>query len=229
MRFSVKENELTRNHRRGSVNGAIAFGVVLVLLVLAAGMAWIFPPSEDEKERQGQGQSLSASSNHQNSKQHPVIVRKPSGPPRVHTGQTDSNGNPVTVSCSTCHATRKPNFKNKTTKDLNEFHGSLAFAHGSISCLSCHNSNDYDSLKLADNTRIEFRDVMTLCAQCHGPQKRDFDHGAHGGMTGFWDRSRGPQFKNNCIDCHNPHTPKFPKMRPDFKPKDRFLDKVDHE
>ena len=86
-------------------------------------------------------------------------------------------------------------------------------------------ADDYDSLKLADGTRVEFTEVMTLCAQCHGQQMKDYEHGAHGGMNGYWDRSRGPQTKNNCVDCHNPHAPQFPKMQPTFKPRDRFLEK----
>ena len=142
---------------------------------------------------------------------YPVTIRKPAGPPRVLTGLNDIHGQPITVACSTCHATREPNFENKTVKDLDEFHGSLEFAHGDISCLSCHNSNDYDALKLADGTRVEYSDVMTLCAQCHGPQMRDYEHGAHGGFNGYWDLSRGPQEKNNCVDCHNPHSPKVSK------------------
>jgi hypothetical protein len=28
--------------------------------------------------------------------------------------------------------------------------------------------------------------------------------------------------KNNCIDCHDPHAPAYPKMIVGFKPKDRF-------
>ncbi len=152
-----------------------------------------------------------------------VEIRKPSGPPRVATGQSDAHGNSVTVACSTCHTTRPPNEQNKTVGDLKEFHVGMAFSHGTVSCLSCHNSGDYDSLKLADNSRVEFTEVMTLCAQCHWPQMKDYLHGAHGGMNGHWDLTRGPQTKNNCIDCHNPHSPQFPKMQPTFKPKDRFL------
>ena len=153
-----------------------------------------------------------------------VEVRKPSGPPRVATGLNDAHGIAVTVACSTCHTTRQPNHENKAVKDLDEFHGGMAFSHGTVSCLSCHNPNDYDSLKLADGSRVEFTDVMTLCGQCHGPQLRDFEHGAHGGMNGHWDLARGPQVKNNCVDCHNPHSPQFPKMRPTFKARDRFLE-----
>lgn len=161
--------------------------------------------------------------------QYSTTIRKPAGSPQVLTGLTDPHGNAVTVSCSTCHATRKPNTENKTVADMNEFHSSLKIAHGKISCLSCHNSNDYDSLKLADGTKIEFTDVMSLCGQCHGPQMRDYEHNVHGGMNGYWDLTKGPRQKNNCVDCHNPHSPQFPKMQPTFKPRDRFLDSHPHE
>lgn len=154
----------------------------------------------------------------------PIVIRKPSGPPRVETAVKDAHGTIVTVACATCHATRPPNHENRSVKELDEFHSRMAFSHGTISCLSCHNPNDYDSLKLADGRRVEFTDVMTLCGQCHGPQMKDYEHGAHGGMNGYWDLTRGPQVKNNCVDCHNPHSPQFPKMRPMFKPRDRFLE-----
>ena len=156
-------------------------------------------------------------------KKHPVVVSKPLAGPRVDTGLKDSHGNSVTVACATCHTTRVSNHDNKLPVDLNEFHGGMAFLHGAVSCLSCHNPSDYDSLKLADGTRLEFSDVMTLCSQCHGTQRRDYDHGAHGGMNGYWDLSRGPRTRNNCVDCHDPHLPKFPHMQPTFKPHDRFL------
>lgn len=159
-----------------------------------------------------------------NGSQFPVTIGKPSGPPRVDTGLTDLQGNQVTVACSTCHATREPNTDNESIKDMDEFHDKLTSSHGTATCLSCHNERDYDSLKLADGSRVEFTEVMTLCGQCHGPQMEAYQHGAHGGMTGHWDLTRGSRQKNNCVACHNPHTPQFPKMRPTFKPKDRFLE-----
>ena len=140
-------------------------------------------------------------------------------------GETEN----VSVACSTCHSTRPAVVANKQTSDLDEFHQGLAFSHNSLSCLSCHNPNDYDSLRLADGTSLAYENVMQLCAQCHGPQTRDYNHGAHGGMTGYWDLSRGPRERNNCVDCHHPHTPQFPKMKPTFKPRDRFLDDVHEE
>ena len=59
---------------------------------------------------------------------------------------------------------------------------------------------------------------MTLCAQCHGPQFRDYQHGAHGGMTGYWDLTKGGRMRNNCIDCHDPHAPKYPTVTPGPRP-----------
>jgi hypothetical protein len=152
----------------------------------------------------------------------PVLVNQPSGKLGVSVG-VNSHGEDLQVACSTCHAGRPPNPENRVSADLREFHYGSELVHGSVSCLSCHNPDDYDSFRLADGTKIEYRDVMQLCAQCHGPQKRDYDHGVHGGMTGFWDRSQGPQQKLNCVDCHFAHQPKFPQMQPDFKPRDRFL------
>jgi hypothetical protein len=154
---------------------------------------------------------------------HSVLIQQPKAAPRVDMGTVDAHGVTVTAACSTCHSNRKPNRENKVAADLDEFHQGMTLTHGKIACLACHKSNDYDSLQLADGTKIEFQDVMTLCSQCHGTQRRDFDHGAHGGMTGHWDLSRGPRVRNNCVDCHHPHQPQFPKMLPTFKPRDRFL------
>ncbi len=137
-------------------------------------------------------------------------------------------GDAVTAACSTCHATREPDRSNRRADDLQTFHQGLVLAHGHVSCLSCHNAANYDSLMLADGTPVAFTDVMQLCGQCHGPQTRDYHHGAHGGMTGYWDLSRGPRQRNNCVDCHDPHAPAFPKMIPTFKPRDRFLEPPNH-
>jgi nitrate reductase cytochrome c-type subunit len=150
----------------------------------------------------------------------PVTINRPSGPPVVRIGVEDAE---VTLACSTCHDVWEPNFANATTEDLDLFHQDMPFVHGTLSCLSCHNADDYDTLRLADGTAVPFPEVMTLCAQCHGQQARSYDNGAHGGMTGHWDLTRGPRHRNNCVDCHDPHGPTFPMMLPTFKPHDRFL------
>ncbi|KAA1258448.1 Doubled CXXCH motif protein [Rubripirellula obstinata] len=152
----------------------------------------------------------------------PVIVRKPIGPPRIELAGTDPQGRTGSVACSTCHSVRKPNLENKTVATLDEFHQGMEFSHGKVACYACHNPKDSDSLRLADGTSVAYQDVMTMCAQCHSKQAESFANGAHGGMNGHWDLSRGPQMKNNCIDCHDPHAPSYPKMIVGFKPKDRF-------
>lgn len=148
-----------------------------------------------------------------------VTINRPAGPPTIDTGLRDHHGDPVGVHCTTCHDSKKPAMT-ATAADLDEFHQGLAYAHGSLTCLSCHNSGDYSTLKGADGRVIEFSDVMNLCAQCHGPQSRDYRNGSHGGMTGYWDLSRGPRHRKNCIDCHDPHSPARPAIHPVFPPKD---------
>lgn len=156
-----------------------------------------------------------------------VNIRRPDGPPRVLVNATDAAGNQLSVSCTTCHATRSPTLDPSVHPGRREFHREIRMAHGNVTCLSCHNVDDYDALRLADGQRVEYADVMTLCAQCHGPQTEDYRHAAHGGMSGYWDLSQGSRTRNNCIDCHDPHAPAFPSMRPTFKPRDRFLN--DHD
>lgn len=128
-----------------------------------------------------------------------------------------------TVACGTCHATREPQISNNSSDDLDEFHAGLTFAHGALTCLACHNGDDYDTLHLADGRSLPFTEVRTLCAQCHGPQYRDYLGGSHGGGSGYWDNRRGPLKRNDCVHCHDPHSPAFPKMTPTFKSRDRFL------
>lgn len=155
-------------------------------------------------------------------KQAAVHIRTPLGPPRIKTAQLDADGNAVSIRCATCHAIQTPNLSIHSAADLHKFHQGLKYQHGKLTCSSCHHAEDYDSLRGADNRRIAFTNVMELCSQCHGPQARDYAHGAHGGMTGFWDLSKGPRQRNNCIDCHDPHHPAYPMVRPVFPPNDRF-------
>lgn len=155
--------------------------------------------------------------------QFPVTINRPAGPPTIDTGKFDEQGRPILANCSTCHTTKPPNPRLNSGADLRDFHLGLTTNHGDRTCLSCHNPQDYNQLHLADGKPVEFTDVMILCSQCHGPQYKDYQHGAHGGMTGYWDLTRGPRTRNNCIDCHDPHAPQFPQVMPVLRPNDRFL------
>jgi hypothetical protein len=150
---------------------------------------------------------------------HPVTIRLPDGKPWVDSGKIDSHGQAVMVSCGTCHDTREPNLKASNGELLKEFHKGLKTRHGDQTCLSCHNPEDYNTLKRADGRSLDFSESMQLCAQCHGPQYRDYQNGSHGGMTGHWDLKQGPRERNHCTDCHDPHHPRYPLVMPVFPPK----------
>lgn len=187
------------------------FWLLAPLAALSAGCGGSAPPSYDGGESPAPGV------------RHPVVVRTPHGPPGVPTGTFDEKGRPVTVACATCHATKPANADAKLGTPLTQFHQGLVGKHGTLSCTSCHNPADgYASLRLADGKGVPYSQVMTLCAQCHGPQFRDYQHGAHGGMTGYWDLSKGGRTRNSCVDCHDPHAPKYPTVSPARGPNDRF-------
>ncbi|WP_425398690.1 cytochrome c3 family protein [Aeoliella sp.] len=140
--------------------------------------------------------------------------------PGIPTGEVDALGNPVLANCTTCHATREPNLAMNDGSQLVEFHKGLTTQHGSLQCVACHNPNDYSQLRLASGEGVEFTDSIRLCAQCHGPQYRDYLNGAHGGMTGHWDLSQGPRTRNHCTVCHDAHAPKYQPVLPVFRPRD---------
>ncbi|MFT3867045.1 MAG: cytochrome c3 family protein [Nibricoccus sp.] len=152
---------------------------------------------------------------------HAVTIKPGPATPVVLTNALNRAGDPVPVSCSTCHSTRTPNVERRSAAELTEFHQGLAYKHGDLSCLSCHNSANYDTLRKADATSIPYPNVMELCGQCHGPQLRDYRAGAHGGMNGHWDLTKGPRVRNNCVDCHDPHAPAYARVKPVFAPVDR--------
>ncbi|RMF42800.1 MAG: hypothetical protein D6753_06615, partial [Planctomycetota bacterium] len=122
-----------------------------------------------------------------------------------------------------CHTTREPNLRTASADSLDQFHVGMQFSHGNLRCYACHDPQRPQDLRRADGTRVAVADAMDLCSQCHGPEAEAYRHGAHGGMNGAWDLEFGARYRNHCIDCHDPHVPKYPKMIVTFKPLDRFL------
>lgn len=150
-----------------------------------------------------------------------VEIHQPERLTSVPTGTVDALGRPGRAACVSCHSLRRPDALPTSTKALDEFHQGLAFAHGNLPCASCHVIGDQDQLHLADARLIPMRDAIELCAQCHGSQFRDYQHGAHGGMSGHWDLSVGGRLRNHCVDCHDPHLPAFQPSMPVLPPRDR--------
>jgi formate-dependent nitrite reductase cytochrome c552 subunit len=192
------------------------FGVIAVIALWFMGalaMAW----SQQYRERDRPGRAFSDKVIGETV--HPVVIRKPDSAPWVDSGKKDAQGRPVMVACATCHDTRDPKYATNDGGQLKEFHQGLQFQHGAQTCLSCHNAEDYNTLKRADGQALDFSGSMQLCSQCHGPQFRDYQNGSHGGMTGYWDLKQGPRERNHCTDCHDPHHPEYPQVMPVFPPK----------
>lgn len=147
---------------------------------------------------------------------YPTEIHQPTTLGAVDTTVTDIHGTPVGVGCETCHTAGSTTAI--ATDGPADLHQDLKLEHGALTCNSCHDPDDRAGLRLADGTKLEMSDAIQLCAQCHGPQWRDYSHGAHGGMTGHWDTRRGPRERNHCADCHAPHSPKIRQVEPAFKP-----------
>lgn len=113
--------------------------------------------------------------------------------------------------CSKCHEKITPNSLSRTLVMHKEIQ--KKFSHDSENrwCLDCHYEKDRDYLKLASGKLIEFKESYKLCGQCHGDKYRDWKKGVHGKRTGFWNGSKKYYL---CVNCHNPHAPKFESIEP---------------
>ena len=204
----------TPTHRFGSVRPA-RFAAIFAVGVGAAGMSLFLFAGDPKAPEPAPPASKPAGT-------FTTQIRVGPATPRVDTGTKDAQGNAVTVSCSTCHTTTKPNRATNSAAQLKQFHQGLKYNHGNLTCISCHNDANYDQLRLADGRALEFPETMTLCSQCHGQKRIDYDHGAHGGMNGYWDLKRGGRTRNTCVNCHDPHWPTPPLVIPVLQPRDRL-------
>lgn len=144
----------------------------------------------------------------------------------IESGSLDGLGRPVRVACVTCHGVRDAGTGfPESSLSLKDFHSGLSVNHGNLSCKACHadRHGGPPMLRLATGEEVPTSEAMRLCAQCHGPKSQDYLHGSHGGMNGHWDLERGPRLRNHCVDCHDPHVPKFQPSRPVLPPRDRFI------
>lgn len=160
-------------------------------------------------------------------------VARRAGPPRVTTDLVDSMGRPVTVGCATCHSLAGLSTPSRPVgQPLQQFHQGLVVDHGvrvGLRCDGCHAGPEYATLRTADGRAVPYAEVTELCRQCHGPQARDFDHGAHGGMQGHWDLAYGDRQRHACTTCHDPHSPAYARVWPARPPGDvRWTAPKDH-
>ncbi len=122
---------------------------------------------------------------------------------------------PKTITpCRACHGPEKDfpvNFKRR--EDL-LVHKNVKLNHGGVRvwCLDCHHPDNRNYLlPLSDGKLIPFEKTFLLCGKCHGTKYRDWRNGIHGRRTGSWN---GVKTYYLCINCHDPHSPKFKPIVP---------------
>ena len=107
--------------------------------------------------------------------------------------------------CSKCH---RPS---SSLRNLNP-HRKMEFKHMPEvkECFMCHGHQNPDTLVLLDEQSISYEQVPLLCGQCHGLKKGEWEKGLHGRLEGNWQTQK---IKPICIECHDAHKPKFPKIK----------------
>ena len=124
--------------------------------------------------------------------------------------------------CYACHEKNKPppiQFDANHKIVIPKEHKNLEnMAHGSHDrnnlCYNCHNEQNLLTLQVRDGREVKFDNASPLCGSCHGPTLRDWEAGAHGRTSGFWDRNKGEAQRLQCANCHDPHRPRIPTRAP---------------
>ncbi|MDP3312535.1 cytochrome C [Lutibacter sp.] len=119
----------------------------------------------------------------------------------------------VSYKCSECHSQPLEKLKEHKVGEK-AAHWNIKLNHAgpeTMNCTTCHNKNDFDHLQSLTNSSIDFNFSYKLCSQCHQKEFKDWKGGAHGKQLGGW---APPRLSNTCVNCHNPHNPKFEKRWP---------------
>lgn len=119
----------------------------------------------------------------------------------------------ISFNCTECHSQPLDKLKEHKVGEK-AAHWNIKLNHAgpeTMNCTTCHNQNDFDNLKSLTNSSIDFNYSYKLCSQCHQEQYKDWKGGAHGKQLGGW---APPRVSNTCVNCHNPHSPKFEKRWP---------------
>ncbi|MCB0403646.1 MAG: cytochrome c3 family protein [Bdellovibrionales bacterium] len=114
--------------------------------------------------------------------------------------------------CMKCHQHTDPQSEGNLPHHRTEIH----HMETGGDCYLCHDKADRNQLRLLSGTTISFDASHEMCLQCHGDKKREWLDGTHGKQIGSWN---GQRYRLQCVECHNPHSPAFKKMKPDPSPK----------
>lgn len=123
--------------------------------------------------------------------------------------------------CYACHERNKTpplRFDEKHSLLIPKEHSDIVMGHGSHNrnnlCFNCHDETNLELFQTRDGRQLKLSESTPLCGSCHGPTYRDWEAGAHGRTSGYWNRQAGPITRVDCVSCHNPHAPKFPSRQP---------------
>jgi hypothetical protein len=123
--------------------------------------------------------------------------------------------------CYTCHEKGKPpplRFDANQNIIIPKEHANIVMGHGrhnrNNNCFNCHNESNLEQFQTRDGRELKLSESTPLCGSCHGPTYRDWEAGAHGRISGYWDRELGAFTRKDCVQCHNPHLPAFPPRKP---------------
>jgi hypothetical protein len=117
-----------------------------------------------------------------------------------------------TYRCNDCHKVIPPPQDDPRTVIQ---HREIDLQHGiNTRCLNCHHPTNRNAFVNDFGHEIPWNQPQRLCAKCHGPVYRDWQHGSHGRTNGYWNKSKGIQTRRKCIECHDPHRPPFPSLHP---------------
>ena len=123
--------------------------------------------------------------------------------------------------CYACHERNKApplRFDTNQVLIIPEEHKDIVMAHGRHNrnnlCFNCHNETNLELFQTRDGRELKLTDSPPLCGSCHGPTYRDWEAGAHGRTSGYWNRQLGNFERKPCVSCHDPHHPAFPGRQP---------------
>ncbi len=132
-----------------------------------------------------------------------------------------TGGDTSGLQCYACHDQKKPvklEFDGNQNLVLPKEHDDIVMGHGqhnrNNNCFNCHDEGNLELLQTRDGRQLKIEESTPLCGSCHGPTYRDWEAGVHGRTSGYWRRAVGPIKREDCVSCHNPHSPRFPSRAP---------------
>jgi hypothetical protein len=121
---------------------------------------------------------------------------------------------PTITPCRACHGPEKDFPVDFRRREALLVHKNVKLNHGGVRvwCLDCHHPQERNYLlPLSDGVLIKFEQSYLLCGKCHGTKYRDWRYGIHGKRVGYWN---GKKTYSLCVNCHDPHSPKFKPLQP---------------